>query len=617
LKHRTDIDGLRGVAVLTVFANHLELAGFSGGFVGVDVFFVISGYVIALAVAGRHAEGRFSLIDFWERRTRRLTPALLVMLLATTAMAMVHMFPKGLETFAGSVLATLTFVSNIFFWQTTDYFAAPPDAHPLLHTWSLGVEEQFYIVFPLVMLACWRWAAGRFRVALGILAALSFGLGVWAAETDPVAAFYLPFGRAWELLIGVLLALAPVHAPKDQRWRAAMGVVGLLLIAGSVIFYKAWTAMPGLAALPPCLGALMLLSAGEDTPTGRLLSNRLLRFFGLISYSLYLWHWPLISLKRGLWGPEAGGWLAILAVFAAATLLAWLSWRFIETPVRLRKDGLSTPRFYLAALVAVLLTAMPAGIILATGGLPGRFSPEVLKIAASGQRTERREESCMTQPDGPLRAWPAGCIAVDPVKPDWLLMGDSHANHLWYGLSQARPDINLMQAASAACRMTLRPHPGATAQCRRLNADLYGGLLVKRPPDRVILSGLWRAEDEAAVRETLRWFRKRGLKVVLIGPSPEYERALPELLALEKHLGDPQLARRRMRARAFEVDPIFARVAREEGVAYVSLLDILCPEDECRTLSPEGKPMQFDQGHYSRSGSRWIGERIAASAAFR
>lgn len=617
MKHRTDIDGLRGLAVLTVFANHLGVAGFSGGFVGVDVFFVVSGYVIARVVADREAQGRFSLIDFWERRTRRLTPALLVVLLATTAMAMVYMFPAGIQTFAGSVLATLGFVSNIFFWHTTDYFAAPPDAHPLLHTWSLGVEEQFYIVFPLVMLACWRWAAGRVRLVLATLAALSFAIGVWSAEVRPVEAFYLPFGRAWELLIGVLLAMSPVQAPKDPRWRTAMGAVGLLLILGSVVLYEPWTAMPGLAALPPCLGALLLLSAGEETPTGRLLSNPLLRFFGLISYSLYLWHWPLISLKRGIWGAEAGGWPALVLIFAAATALAWLSWRFIETPIRLRKDGLSTPRFYLAALVAVLLTAAPAVIILATSGLPGRFSPEVRAMAASGERTERRDESCMTLPDGDLRAWPTPCLSLDPGRPDWLLMGDSHANHLWLGLSRARSDVNLMQAASAGCRLTVTPHPGATAQCRRLGAQLYRDILVNRPPERVILSGLWRAEDEAAIAETLGWFKARGIPIVLVGPSPEYERALPELLALSMRLGDPQLPHRRMSRRAMTVDPMLARVAREEGVPYVSVVGLLCPDGLCRLTAPNGRPMQFDQGHYSRSGSLWIGARIAQTPAFR
>jgi peptidoglycan/LPS O-acetylase OafA/YrhL len=615
LKHRTDIDGLRGLAVLVVFAHHLRLAGFSGGFVGVDVFFVVSGFVIARVVAERQRAGTFSLIDFWERRTRRLTPALLTVLAATTVMALIHMFPAALKTFAGSVLATLGFASNIYFWRTTDYFAAPPDDHPLLHTWSLGVEEQFYIAFPLVMLAAWRWFPGRQRLVLAGLAALSFAVGVWLAARSPVFSFYLPFGRAWELLVGVLLATGGIPVPSDRRIRAGLGIAGLGLIVGAVVLLQPWTPMPGWAALAPCLGALMLLAAGEDTPTGRLLGLAPLRFFGAISYSLYLWHWPLISYQRMLLGPDAGGWLGPVAVFAVATLLAWLSLRFIETPIRTRRDGLSTPKFYLAALAAALLVGAPAVVILATNGLPGRFGPEVWKIAESGQRAPRRDEACLPPPDGPLKTWTAACLTPDPARPNWLLVGDSHANHLWYGLSQARPGVNLMQATASNCRMTPTPHPSASVQCRRLILNLYGDLLINRPPRRVVLAGLWRTEDEAAVAEALDWYRAHRIPVVMIGPAPVYEQPVPELLALARHLSDPALPGRRRGHEADAADQAMARIARERGAPYVSIMTRLCPAGACRTTAPDGRPMEFDRGHFSRSGSLWIGAQLARDPA--
>jgi peptidoglycan/LPS O-acetylase OafA/YrhL len=317
--------------VRSTMTSSLQLA--PGGFVGVDVFFVVSGYVIAGVVMRRQAAGQFSLIDFWERRTRRLLPAVLAMIAGTTALACFHMFPDELVKYAGSSLATLGFAANIWFWQTIDYFSAPADMHPLLHAWSLGVEEQFYIVFPLVMMGLWRRAPRAVKPVLGVIAVASFALGVFWMTNHPSASFYLPMTRAWELLLGVLLAMGAIPAPKDRRIRSLSGLAGLGLILWAIATYQPHTNMPGIAAIVPCLGALLLLSAGEDTPTGALLSIPPLRFYGFISYSLYLWHWPLISFQRMLYGPEAGP-VAPYVVFAIAVVLATISWKLIETPIR-------------------------------------------------------------------------------------------------------------------------------------------------------------------------------------------------------------------------------------------------------------------------------------------
>ncbi len=611
LKHRTDIDGLRGLAVLAVFAGHLGLPMVPGGFVGVDVFFVISGFVIAGVVTRRQATGQFSLIDFWERRTRRLLPAVLLMIAATTAMACFHMFPDELVAYAGSSLSTLGFAANLWFWRTISYFAAPPDMHPLLHAWSLGVEEQFYIVFPMVMLGLWRWFPKAIKPVLGIIALASFAVGVWWAKDHVSAAFYLPVGRAWELLLGVLLAMGAIPTPTDRRIRAGLGIAGLGLVLWSMATFQPWTPMPGLAALAPCLGTLMLLAAGEDTPTGALLSIPPLRFYGFISYSLYLWHWPLISFQRMLFGEQAGT-IAPLAVFALAVALATVSWKLVEVPIRDRRDGLSTGRFYLAALIATLLVAAPSLVILATGGLPGRFSPKVHAIAARAERTARRNEACLPPPDGPLTAWPAGCVDPLPGKTSYLLMGDSHANHLWYGLSQAHPEAALLQATVSSCRMTRQPADGASAQCRRLIAVLYDDVLTHRPPERVYLAGLWRSGDEAAVGETLAWLKGRGIDAVLIGPAPTYEQSLPRLLALAEHLGQPDLPARRRLRDADRMEPAMVQVAARAGTPYLSVMRAVCPAGVCLTTTPEGSPMQWDEGHFSKAGSRFVGQTLRA-----
>ncbi|MDB5471111.1 MAG: hypothetical protein JWR84_2671 [Caulobacter sp.] len=614
MQHRTDIDGLRGLAVLAVFAGHLGLPIAPGGFVGVDVFFVISGFVIAGVVTRRQAAGKFSLIDFWERRTRRLLPAVLAMIAGTTAMACFHMFPDELVEYAGSSLSTLGFAANIWFWQTINYFAAPPDMHPLLHAWSLGVEEQFYIVFPLVMMGLWRWAPRAVKPVLGTIAVASFALGLFWAENHPSASFYLPVTRAWELLLGALLAKGAIPIPDDRRVRGLFGLAGLGLVLWSIATYQPNTPMPGLPAIAPCLGTLMLLAAGEDTPTGALLSIPPMRFYGFISYSLYLWHWPLISFQRMLYGEQADP-LVSYVVLALAVALATLSWKLIETPIRDRRDGLSTGRFYLVALVATLAVAAPSLVIIATHGLPGRFSARVHAIAASAERTPRRLEACLPMPDGDLTAWPAACIDPVPGKPSYLLIGDSHANHLWYGLSQAHPEAELLQATVSSCRMTRRPARGATSQCRRLADALYNDVLIRRPPDRVYLAGLWWDEDAAAVADTLAWFKAHRIEVVLIGPSPNYEQSLPRLLALAEHLGQPDLAVRRRLHERDGVDATMARVARRAGVPYLSVMEAICPRGVCETTTPEGSPMQWDEGHLSKAGSALVGQRLRLQEA--
>lgn len=614
MQHRTDIDGLRGLAVLAVFAGHLGLPMAPGGFVGVDVFFVVSGYVIAGVVMRRQAAGQFSLIDFWERRTRRLLPAVLAMIAGTTALACFHMFPDELVKYAGSSLATLGFAANIWFWQTIDYFSAPADMHPLLHAWSLGVEEQFYIVFPLVMMGLWRWAPRAVKPVLGVITVASFALGVLWMSDHPSAAFYLPMTRAWELLLGVLLAMGAIPAPKDRRIRSLFGLAGLGLIIWAIATYQPHTNMPGIAAIVPCLGALMLLSAGEDTPTGALLSIPPLRFYGFISYSLYLWHWPLISFQRMLYGPQAGP-VAPYVVFAIAVVLATISWKLIETPIRDRRDGLSTGRFYLVALIATLIVAAPSVVILATKGLPGRFSPEVHAIARSAERTPRRLEACLPMPDGDLTAWPAACTDPVPGKPNYLLIGDSHANHLWYGLSQVHPEAELLQATVSSCRMTLKPAHDATAQCRRMANYLYSDLLVRTRPDRVYLAGLWWTDDEAAVADTLAWFKARQIDVVLIGPAPHYEQSVPRLLALAEHLGQPDLPARRRKHERDQVDADMAAVARRAGVPYLSIMQAICPNNVCQATTPDGAPMQWDEGHLSKAGSKLVGQRLRLQEA--
>lgn len=360
MRQREDIDGLRGVAVLAVVGYHAGLPGFDGGLGGVDVFFVISGFLIAGIIVEAQQAGAFSLTGFWERRVRRIAPALLAMLTATTALAWLRLSPADLQAYARSMLAALISASNLWFWRQEDFFAQAEGGNLLLHTWSLGVEEQFYLLLPLVMLAGRRIAAGRLRALLALAALMSFLLCVWGAWRHPQATFYLPVTRAWELLAGVLLAMSPTHRPGPNTARI-IGLVGLGLIGLAVLFIGRSTPLLGAAALVPCAGAILVIAAGPDSLSGRLLAIPPLRAVGLISYSLYLWHVPVLAAAR-LFGLDRGPGTTAAAL-ALSFGLAWLSWRFIERPFR-EPARLSGRTAVIIAAAGATILALTAGVIL-------------------------------------------------------------------------------------------------------------------------------------------------------------------------------------------------------------------------------------------------------------
>lgn len=335
MQYRREIDGLRAVAVVPVLFFHAGFATFSGGYVGVDVFFVISGYLITTIIVTELAAGRFSLIRFYERRARRILPALFAVMLACIPLAWLLMLPDDLENFGQSVVATTLSANNILLTMTSGYWDLAAEFKPLLHTWSLAVEEQFYVLFPALMLILWPWLGRRSGWALGILAAVSFALCLYGVSRHPTATFYLPHTRAWELLLGSLVALWLFT--RAQPANDLLAAAGLLLIVAAILTFDAATPFPSAWALLPTVGtALVILYAGERTLVARLLGNQLFVGIGLISYSLYLWHQPLLVFAR-INSYEQPSPQTMLGVVALAFLLAFLTWHFIERPFRDRR----------------------------------------------------------------------------------------------------------------------------------------------------------------------------------------------------------------------------------------------------------------------------------------
>ncbi|WP_181704104.1 acyltransferase family protein [Chthonobacter albigriseus] len=374
MKHRTEIDGLRAIAVLPVILNHAKFSLFSGGYVGVDVFFVISGFLISSIIVEEVDARRFSIINFYERRARRIIPALAVVITASFAAAILTLLPDDLENFAQSVVATMAFANNVLLTLTSGYWELASDFKPLLHTWSLGVEEQFYLLYPLVALTILRFARRLFPVVLvvGILASLA--LSIVQTPTRPNAAFYLLHTRAWELLLG---ALAAYYAPRlthgiTHERANTLSLIGLALLAGSIVGFTEELAYPSHWPLLPCVGAaLILVFAFPSTMAGRILSLKVLVGVGLISYSAYLWHQPLFAFARVMSVQEPSA--ALMGLLSLATLgLAYLSWRFVEQPFRDRRFIPRWPMFGVVAAASIALMAAGFGVF-RMSGLPERF----------------------------------------------------------------------------------------------------------------------------------------------------------------------------------------------------------------------------------------------------
>ncbi|MFO1482523.1 MAG: acyltransferase family protein [Verrucomicrobiaceae bacterium] len=373
------IDGLRAIAVLGVLLFHAEL-GFPGGYVGVDVFFVISGYLLTGLMLRDAAAGRFSTWHFWERRTRRIFPALAVVIVACFAAAWLLLMPSDFKRFASSVIAQAILASNLYFARLVGYFDQAASMKPLLHTWSLAVEEQFYLFFPLLFVVLRRGSRPLIILAILLLGCLSFGFGVYYDGVRPWRNFYLLPSRAWELLTGAFLAAIPMQRAFSRWLGELISGAGLLAIVYVMLQDDQMIRFPGRAAMLACAGAAAIIWANGHTMTtvGRLLSVRPVVFVGLISYSLYLWHWPLLAFAR-YWNidPLPGGQRVLLLL--ACVVLATMTWRFVETPFRTRRVVAGRGRLVMLTLSTSAVLSLAAYGIHRWSGVPSRFPPAAVQ----------------------------------------------------------------------------------------------------------------------------------------------------------------------------------------------------------------------------------------------
>lgn len=660
LKYRPDIDGMRCVAVLSVLIFHLSPNKMPGGFVGVDVFFVISGYLISAIVFSEINASRFSVLGFYERRVRRIFPALFGMLLAVSAVLSFLLLPGEFTTYAKSVIAATLSSSNFYFWLHSGYFDSPT-SNPLLHTWSLAVEEQFYILFPIFLVVIRQFFPKRLKPAVVVLFFLSLGASEWTVHSNATTAFYMPHTRAWELLMGTIVSLGFFPKLQSALVRNTVTAAGILMIAYSVFRFSPQTPFPGLHAVIPCLGSALIIGAGESgsSVVANVLSWRPVVFVGLISYSLYLWHWPIIilnglglSLDFSAFVPHR---LAVFLLSQGAKkgieivlsfVLATLSWRFVERPFRSYPRRIERkPLFALSAAVMAMLI-LSSGAVIYAKGFQGRFPDRAVQVASflssSDIPTNVTSTNVLTAASSAKKVLPAAakssgpslgqlgecpiteenrgsifddtkCLDVEPGTKTYLLLGDSTAGALYRGLHEL-PGAEVSLAAVWGCKPSM--HPDGTALCKQMLNYIFEKYLPTHPVEGLLVEARWYRQNLSALGDIIAWSKEHGVKVSVFGPVAEYDAPLPRLLAYSIAWNKPDLAQEHRSAYSAALDDEMRDLAKNQWhVCYVSLYDATCHDGHCVEYADEknGVPLMSDEVHLSESGSKLLASRLSGS----
>ncbi|MCQ4106631.1 acyltransferase [Erwinia persicina] len=617
MKYRADIDGLRALAVLPVIAYHMGIGGIPGGFTGVDIFFVISGYLICGIIYNSAISDNFSWLDFYKRRCLRILPPLFVVLLATMIFGYYHLLPAQFTDLSNSALAALLSASNIFFWKTTGYFDGPADLKPLLHTWSLAVEEQFYILFPVVLLLVIRLFRHRTTQVMLLVIAGSLLLSIYGVTRKPTFTFYMLPTRAWELALGGIIAIAGLEA-KTAHYSATlkhgMSLAGLGLILFGFLWLDTTLPFPAWNALYPCLGSFLIILAGQQSVVSRLLALKPVVYIGMISYCLYLWHWPIIVYSRMFFNIEPG--VRELVILALTFGLAVASRYLIEIPFRYRLAWVSPGRIVTASVMGLAVMASGAVYKGHISNSSGQFSAEALALAQYSEYSKMpefdyqyRRGQCFVdgknEEDKPFNR--EFCLKTSSTAKNYVMIGDSHAAHLWRAVSLAAGEgVNVIQATSAGCKPLYKQD--LRNPCTKLVDYVYDEWIPAHHIDGIIISARWAPEDIAPLRATLDHLKSRSDNIIVMGPTVEYTEALPDLLAYQTD-GRKDLVASSIKKEVRGTDAQLHAAMAQQGTPYISVYSIVCPGNVCRGLASDGHPTSNDYGHFTLSGAKDVAKQ--------
>lgn len=535
--YRPDIDGLRAIAVLLVILFHAKLA-FTGGFVGVDVFFVISGFLITSLVRRQQEADSFSLADFWMRRIRRIIPAATFMSLAVLLAGLVLLFPADLEELAKTTIAQQTMVSNIYLMKKTGYFEGAADIKPLLHTWSLAVEEQFYLFYPFILVAIAKWRKHVVAISLFAMGIVSFALCEYGSHQFPTEAFFLLPFRAWELMLGGLIFFLPTAPVRNRLGSNLLGLFGVLLVMIPALVYNGQTRFPGVTSLIPCLGAAMIIYSNTERLNlcGKLLATRGPVAIGLISYSLYLWHWPLFAYSRYWFGNELPLSVSLAAV-ALSFVMGWASWKWIESPFRVSRNEHAPMRPVKQILATTPIVIVIAVLFAQADGFPSRVPEAVTRYRNAAQSLDFIHDVSLTQ----IQKSELPRFGDTNGKIRCLVWGDSHAMALMPGIDAAcrKHGVAGFQATYPSTPpvldFVLHSRFGLQEKAVEFNRAVFE-LIEREKIDIVILGGMWRTYEDSPdfpskLRSTISQLSDRGVVVVVVQDVADLGADVPLSLA--------------------------------------------------------------------------------------
>lgn len=621
--YRPDIDGLRTIAVLSVAIYHFETGGVPGGFVGVDVFFVISGYLITMIIVREMLTGTFSFAEFYRRRACRLLPAFLTVAGATLAAGYVCMFPNDYAELAEQIIyATFAAANYYFLWYSGGYFDRSADMLAMLHMWSLAVEEQFYFLWPLILLATLSLFRKSRRAVILVLAAIicgSFAVAAWTVKVDQPTAFYMLHARAWELGLGGLLAFAPNLNSRlvTELARAA----GLALIGYAIFFTSAKQPFPGPAALAPCVGAALIVWPSNFGSVGSLLlSLRPMVALGLISYSLYLWHWPVAVIARHLSLTESFDQRTGILLLILSMALAAATYRFVERPFR-RGFRFPTPQVLLGAAGSMATIAAVALAIVRYDGIPSRVDAEVVALASGARDFSPFRKRCHR--DGRSeRPIEDSCTIGANVSPTIAMWADSHGMELAgaIGAELAKQDRSLVSITYSACPPALDYYSDTRPGCAAHNGKVLAYLLKSENVRDVYMiayydhyMGRGRKKFLNGLIRSAQLLSDAGKKVTIFTPIPTASYSVPQRAAKASFLDHEKMPTIDFKSYRKDNKEIFNAIHRIEKIKNVRIIDIssiLCDNGQC-SVAANGKSLYFDNQHLSNQGARLIARSIS------
>lgn len=656
LNYRSDIDGLRAVAVLPVILFHAGVGVFSGGFVGVDVFFVISGFLITQIIINEIEKKEFSIVSFYERRARRILPALFVVMAVSLVGGWLWMLPNQLKDYSQSLVAVSLFASNVLFWKKDNYFSSAAEEKPLLHTWSLAVEEQFYLLFPILMLFLWRLGRDRVFIMVVAMAFISLMLSEWGGRHAPVANFYLAPTRMWELLAGSILAFL---VNRKIEPNGALALLGLIGVCVSIFAFDEFTPFPGLYAILPVAGtAFVIAFSGPGTITYKILSSKALVGIGLISYSAYLWHQPIFSFVRikSFSSPP----ITLMLLMSLISIgLGYLSWRFVERPFRSKSQF--SRRYIFSTSAVGLLLFMIIGL---TGhfmeGYGFRFSPESREILRTNMSVfEDKISACWDRIESSPNI-EGGCeLGVTNGDPDFALIGDSHAGAIQNEISSVAKEYGLrgIGLSYRSCPPLINVDPvdrqsASALSCKALRNNLFSDEAIQKLPKYIVVLARWplliekeRYVNGSGYQESgSSWvwdlgstsgrdysesmggvivssfdkFISAGKTLVVIYPIPEMGWSVPEYLAKAEHskieLNNEVASESydRFLERNKNAYSVLASVGKGERIINVYPEDVLCDKNVksiCHAYF-NGHSLYYDDDHLSGYGAKLLSKEI-------